>query len=124
MRPVPQPAVGEEVVHQQRGLARRGRALERRRRHRDDDAPAVEVSQHVAQRERAGLGVELVAALDESRRRLGVQIGAERDDENVRIERAGVGFDALGVGIDRADGRLHELHTWFDEVAVGVPNLF
>ena len=111
-------------MHQERRLARRGRALERRRRHGDDDAPAVEVGQHVAQRECAGLGVELVAALDQSRRRLGVQIGAERDDQNVRIERPGVGFDALGVGIDRADRRLHELHTWFDDVAVGVPNLF
>ena len=110
-------------MHQRRGLARRGRALERRRRHRDDDAPAVEVGQHLTQRERAGHRVELVAALDQSRRRFGVQIGAERDDENVRIERARVGLHALGVGIDRADGRLHELHTRLDHVAVGVADL-
>ena len=103
LRPVAQPAVGEEVVHQERGLARRGRALERRRRHRDDHAPAVEVGQHVAQRERAGFGVELVTALDEPRRRLGMQIGAERDDEHIRVERARVGFDAL-CRRDRSSG--------------------
>ena len=67
--------------------------------------------------------VELVAALDQARRRLGVQIGAERDDEDVGVERAGVGLDALGVGIDRADRRLHELHAGLDEVAVGVAHL-
>ena len=64
-----QPALGEVVVHQQRGLARRGRALERRRRHADDHPAAGEVGEHVAQRERAGHGVELVAALDQPGRR-------------------------------------------------------
>ncbi len=110
-------------MHQQRGLARRGRALERRRGHRDDHAAAGEVGEHVAQRERTGDRVELVAGLDESRSRLRVEIGAERDDEDVGVEGAGVGLDAFGVGVDGADRRLHELHTGLDEVAVGVTHL-
>ncbi len=110
----------EEVVHQQRGLARRGRALERRRGDADDHPAAVEVGQHVAQRERAGDGVELVAALDQAGRGRRVEVGAERDDEDVGVERPGVGLDALGDRVDRPDGRLDEPHAGLDEVAVGV----
>ena len=57
--------------------------------------PPGEFGEHVAQRERAGLGVELVAALEEPGRRLRVQIGAERHDEDVGVEGAGVGLDPL-----------------------------
>ena len=81
---------------EQRGLARRRRALERRRRDPDDHPSAGEVGEHVAQRERAGVGVELVAALDQAGRRRRVEVGAERDHQDVGLERAGVGLDPLG----------------------------
>ncbi len=48
-RVLAQPALDEEVVHQQRRLARRRRALERRRGHPDDHPAAGEVGEHVAQ---------------------------------------------------------------------------
>ena len=70
--------------------------------------PPSKSAEHVAQRERAGDRVELVAALDEPGRRRRVEVGAERDDEDVGVERAGVGLDALGGRVDRADRRLHE----------------
>ncbi len=67
--PVADPSSREEVVHKQRGLARGRRALERRRGDRDDHPTSREAGEHVAQRERALLCVELVAALDETGRR-------------------------------------------------------
>ena len=117
-RSVSTPALGEEVVHQQRGLARRGRALERRRRDRHDDATAVEVRQHVAQRERAGHRVELVAPFDQTGCRGGIEIGAERDDEDVGVEATRVGVDVLRHRIDRRHGRLHETHARLHDVGV------
>ena len=88
-------------MHQQRGLARRRRALERRRGDADDHPAAVEVGEHVAQGEGAGHRVELVAALDQAGRGLGVQVGAERDHQHVGVEGPGVGLDPLGGGVDR-----------------------
>ena len=105
---VAQPALDQLVVQQQRRLARRRRALERRRDHPDDHPAAVEVRQRVAQRERAGDGVELVAGFDQARGRRRIEIGAQRDHEDVRVERPGVGLDPLGVRIDRPDAGLDE----------------
>ena len=63
------PRAIEVVVQQQRRLARRRRALERLAGHADDGRAALERGEHVAQRDGARDRVELVAALDEARRR-------------------------------------------------------
>ena len=75
-------------------------------------------------REGSFLGVEVVAPVEEPRRRFGLQVGSERHDEHVRIERAGIGLDTFRARVDHADSRLHELHSRLDEVAVGVTDLF
>ena len=82
-----QASLDQEVVQHQRGLARGGRALERRRGDTDDDPPAAERVQHVAGGEGAGDGVELVAGLDQPRRRRRVEVGAQGDDQHVGLER-------------------------------------
>ena len=115
-----QPRSREEVVHQQRGLARRRRALERRRRHADDHPAAVEVGQHVAQRERAGHRVELVAALDQPGRGRRVEVGAERDDQDVGVERRRRRSRPAWRPGRSTDRGLHEAHARLDEVAVRV----
>ena len=107
-------------MHQERGLARRRRALERRRRDRDDHPATVETFQHVAEREGTRHRVELVAPFDQSRRRRRVQIGTEGDHQDVGVEGSGVGLDAFGDGIDRPHRRLDEPHPGLDEIAVGV----
>ena len=119
---LPQTAFGQQVVHQQRRLARGGRALERGRCHPDDHPSALERRQHVTAREGTGLGVELVTALLEARRRRHVEIGAECHDQHVGVEGAGVGLDPLGRRIDGLDRRLHESHTGLDDVGVAVTN--
>ena len=73
-------------MHQQRRLAGGGWALERCRGDADDDAAAFEVSEHFAAGERAVARVELVPALEQSRRCLGVEVGAQCDDEDVGFE--------------------------------------
>ena len=113
-----EPASREEVVHEQRGLARSGRALERRRGHRDDHPSTLESLEDVAAGERSPLCVELVASFDEPGRRGRVEIGAECDDEDVGVERARLGLDSLGGRIDRGDVRLHEPHAGLHDVGV------
>ena len=115
------PAFGQQLVHQQRGLARRGRALERRRRHADDHPPAVEAREHVAQRERARLRVELVAALDQARasprgrgRRRARRRGRRRRTCRRRSR------PACAAGSIDGDLGLHELHPGLHDVAVRV----
>ena len=103
LRPVPDPALGQVVVHQQRRLARCRRALERRGGHPHDDVATVESRQYVAQGERTGDGVELVGPLDESGRRLGVEVRAQRHDEHVGVVGAVIGHDPLALGVDRGD---------------------
>ena len=106
LRPVEQAARRQEVVHQQRRLARCRRALERRggHRRRSPGRPSKPL-EHVARREGAGHRVELVAALDQPGRRLGVEVGAQGDDEDVGVERPGVGLDASRDRVDGADRR-------------------
>ena len=109
-------------MHEQRRLARRRWAFERRRRDGDNDPTAVESVEDVSQREGARLRVELVTAFHQARRGVRMEVGAERDDQDVRIERAGVGHDTFLGRIDRADGRGHEAHAGLDQVAVVVPD--
>ena len=115
---LPHSPAHEVVVHQQRRLARRGRTLERRRRDRDDHPPPVEPGEDVTQRERPLLCVELVPALDEPGCRARLEVGAERDHEDVCLERTVVSLDSLRDRIDRLDVRLYEAHARLDEVAV------
>ncbi len=115
---VADPSSREEVVHEQRGLARGGRALEGRRGDRNDDPASLEARDDVAQRERPVLCVELVAAFDEAGSRRRVEIGAERDHEDVGVEGARIGLDSLGSRIDRVDVRLHEPDAGLHDVGV------
>ena len=115
--PVAQPSRREEVVHEQRGLARRRRALERRRGDADDHPAAVEVREHVAQRERARHRVELVAALDEARasppgrgRRRARRRGRRRRTCPASVS------TRLAAGSIAVDRRLHEPHAGLDDV--------
>ncbi|MBL7627700.1 hypothetical protein [Frankia nepalensis] len=65
-----------------------------------DHPPAAELVQHRPRRERARHGVELVPGLDDEpwRRRRRVQVGAERDDHDVALERAGIRLDRRASG--------------------------
>jgi hypothetical protein len=107
-------------VHEQRRLARGGRALERRRGHTDDHPAARERLEHLAQGEGAGDRVELVAPLDQAGRGLGVQVRPQGDDHHVALERTGVGLHPLGRGVDGADRRLHERDAGLHQVGVAV----
>ena len=113
---LPQPAILEEVVHQQGGLTRRGRAFERGRRHPDQDPAALEPVENLTQCESARHGVELVPTFEKSRRGLGVEIGAECNDEDVCFESLLIGahhlcdrVDRRHFGADEAHARLHDI---------------
>ena len=116
---VAQAALDQVVVHHQRGLARRGRALERCRGDTDDDPAAGECGEHVARRERTVHGVELVAGLDEAGRRRGVEVGARGPRPARRPRSAGVGLDPARCRIDGPDRGLHEPHAGLDQSRYG-----
>ena len=120
LRLVAQAALGEEVVHQQGGLAGRRRALEGRRRDGHDHPPTLERGQHVPQLEGTGHRVELVAALHQARGRIGMQVGAQGHHEDVGLERPGVGLHPLRGGVDRGDRGLHEADPRLHDVGVAV----
>ena len=115
-------ALGQVVVQQQRALARRGRALERRSADADDRLAAGERRAARRQPLRAGDRVELVARLGEPGRRVEVVVGAERDDEDVGVVDARVGRDPARLGIDRRDRLLQEADAGLGEVAVRKAN--
>ena len=112
------PALDELVVEEERALERRRRALERLAEDREEDRPAVERRQRVAQPLGAGNRVVLVAALGEPRRRGDVVLRAERDDENIGVVLAGVGRDMARRRIDRRDRLLVELDPGLRDLAV------
>jgi hypothetical protein len=66
-------------------------AFERRGRHADEHPAARETFQDVACREGIGDRVELVPAFDKSGGGRRVEVGTQRDHQDVRVERAGVG---------------------------------
>src|SRR5204863_7622294 len=72
LRAVSSASLGEEVVEEQRGLAGRRWALEGQRRHPDDDSAALEVLEDLEQPEGRTRRVELMTAVEQTRRRLGV----------------------------------------------------
>jgi hypothetical protein len=100
-------------------LERRRRALERLPEHGDDDLSALEGIQSVAHPLGATERVVLEPALDEARRGAHVVVGAEGDDEEVRLVRAGIGGDPPGRGVDAGDGLTPELDAVLGDVLVG-----
>src|SRR3954469_9635768 len=111
------------VVQKKRRLARRRRALEGRPTDADDGAAAAERRQHLTQPLSAGDGVELVAALGESGRRVEVVVGSEGDDEDIRLVGAPVRLHPPRFGIDRGDGLAQEADSGFVDVGVGQADL-
>ena len=86
----------EVVVQQQGGFARRRWALVGRVADSDDRPSAREVGQEPGQTFGAGDRVELVARLGESGRGIEVVVGAECDDQDVRLVDTNVGRDPRG----------------------------
>ncbi len=71
---------------------------------------------------RAGDGVELVSGLGEPRRGVQVVVGAERNDQDIRLVDAGVGGHAARFGVDRRDRLLEEPHARLHDLAVREAN--
>ena len=84
---------------------------------------ATELGEHVPQGERPRHRVELVAALDQTRRRSGVEIGPEGDHQDVELQLTVVGAHPPRHGVDRPYRRLHEPHPRLDQVGVAVERL-
>ena len=122
LAPVPDTALGQVVVQEQGGLARRRRALERRSADADDRLAARERGQHLGHPLRAGDRVELVARLGEPGRRVEVVVGAERDDEDVGLVDPRIGRDPARLGIDRGDRLLQEADAGLGDVSVRKAN--
>ena len=85
--------------------------------------PPSNDDEHVTRRERAGHRVELVAGLDQARRRLRVQVGPERHHEHVAVQRTVVGLDPARGRVDGADRGLHEADAGRREVGVAVQDV-
>jgi hypothetical protein len=112
----------QELVQQERRLARRRRALERRSTHADDRRARGERRKQVANGLGARHRIELVAAGDESRGRVDVVIGPQRDDQDVGLVPVEIRHHLPPGGIDRGDGFLTEPDVRLREVAVVQPN--
>ena len=97
-RVLPDSSLGEEVVHEQGRLAGRRRALERCRGDPDYYPAAFETRRGCLARERAVGRVELVSPLEQPWGGRGVEVGAEREDEDVALEVARIRLDALRPG--------------------------
>ena len=113
----------EVLVQQERPFERGRRTLEGLPEHGDEDPPAVEVGQRVAQPLGAGDGVVLEAARLEAGRRLHVVIGAHGHDEEVGVVGAGVRGDPPGGGVDAGHRLLAELDAVLVDVAVVQPHV-
>ena len=113
----------EALMQEERALERRRRTLEGLTQHGDEDPPAVEVGQRVAQPLGAGDGVVIEAARLEAGRRLHVVVGAHGHDEEVRVVGAGIGNDATGGGVDANHGLLAKLDALLRDVAVVHPHV-
>ena len=61
-----------------------------------------------------------MAALDEPRRSVGVQVGTEGHDQHVAIKGTGVGLHPLGHRVDGLDRGLQEPHARLHDVGVAV----
>ncbi len=109
-------------MQQQRRLARRRRALERRSTHADHDVPFGEVGQHLRKPLGAGRRIELVAGLRQTRRGLVVIVGPQRDHQRVGLVGGGVGRDRSCLGIDLGDRLTHEAHARLGDLRIRQPH--
>ena len=109
-------------MEQERGLAGRGRALERRVTDADDRAAARERGKHLRQSRRAGKGIELVPCLGEPRRGIQVVIRAERQYQDVSLMHGPVGRHAARFWIDCRDRLLQKPHSRLRDLTVREPN--
>ena len=116
------PSLREVLVQEERSLERRRRTLERLPEHRDEDAPAVELGQRVAQTLGPGQRVVLVAALLEARRGRHVVVRAHGHDQEVGVVDAGVGGHPPRDRIDADDPLLTELDAVLRDVAIRDPH--
>lgn len=113
----------EVLVQQERPFERSRRTLEGLPQHGDEDSPAVELRQRVAQPLGAGDRVVLEAARLQARRRVHVVVGAHGHDEEVRVVGAGVRGDPPRGGLDGSHRLLAELDAVLGDVAVVQPHL-
>ena len=109
----------QQLVEQERRLARRRRALERRAADADDRGARSERREQVADGLGARHRVELVAGLGQARRGREVVVGTERHHQDVRLVGAAIGRDAPPVGVDRGDGLLQEPDVRRRDLSVG-----
>ena len=52
-----------------------------------------------------------------------MQVGAERDDEQVGVEGPCISLNSFGRRVDRTNRGLHEAHAGLDDVGVRVPHV-
>ena len=116
-----EPRSREEVVHEQRGLARSRRALERRRGHGDDHPSAFESAEHVAAGERTRALCRTRGRLRRAPASRPGRRSAPSAITRMSASKAPASVSTrLAAGSIERDGRLHELHAGLDDVGVGV----
>ena len=115
---IPDAALDEVIVKQERTLERRGRALEWVAEDPDQDFPRVEIREHVAHALRSRDRVVLDAALFESGRGCEVVVRPQRDDEDVGVVGGCVCRHLPFLRVDRDHPLLSELDSLLGDVAV------
>ncbi len=110
---------GEVVVEQERSLARRRWALERRIADADDRVALRERGEQLGEPGGSRHGVKFVAALREPGRAVEVVVRAERHDQEVGRVHSCAGRHASPHGIDCGDRLLQEAHSGLRDVPIG-----
>ena len=105
-------------MQQERPLERGRRTLEGLPEYGDEDSPAIEVGQRIAQPLGAGDGVVLEAAHLETGRCVHVVVGAHGHDEEVRVVDTGVRGDPPGGGVEAGHRLLAEIDAVLVDLAV------
>ena len=85
--------------------------------------PPANSVQHIAQRERPGDGVELIAALGKPRSGGWIKICSEGNHQDVGLERLGVGDHSPGHRVQGLDCRADEADTGPDHVGIPVEHV-
>ena len=120
---IPEAALEEVIVKEERALERRGRALEWVAEDPDQDLPRVEVRERVAHALRSRDRVVLDAALFEAGRGCEVVVRPQSDDEDVGVVRGCVCRHLPFLRVDRDHPLLSELDSLFGDVAVVQPDV-
>ena len=76
-----------------------------------------ERGEHLTQPRRARHGVEL-GGTRQTRRGIKIVVGAERDDQEIRLVGSAIGRHALGDGIDQRDRFLEQTHAGLHEILI------